>query len=288
MSAGAVGTAGSIEDVEAAPSTVDDTDPTAGGTGGFLQVRLLLARNLREGLRNPVLAYALPIVIPLTMLILVAKTLYRVTELPGFPTTNYAEWMTPAILMLTAMTGVGYAATSLVIDIQSGFLDRLRLLDAKPSSLLVSRLLFDVVRVLPAGTALFITGVILGMDVNEGVVGLLLLFGLLVLWAAAYGGLYFVVALATRNAQAPLALAPLFLPLQFLSTQFVPENLLPRWVQIASAWNPFTYQVDAARSLITGPLDAEPLLKAVAVSVGLLLVTQAAARHFFVKAVDPA
>ena len=62
---------------------------------------------------------------------LVAKTLYRVTDLPGFPTDNYAEWMTPAI-MLTAMTGVGYAATSLVIDIQSGFLDRLRLLDVRP------------------------------------------------------------------------------------------------------------------------------------------------------------
>src|SRR5262245_62154203 len=101
-------------------------------------LRLLLVRNLREGIRNPVLAYALPIILPLAVLVLVAKTLYRVTELPGFPTTNYAEWMSPAILMLTAMTGVGYAATSLVIDIQSGFLDRLRLLDAKPVVLLLS------------------------------------------------------------------------------------------------------------------------------------------------------
>jgi ABC-2 type transport system permease protein len=250
------------------------------------QVRILLARNLREGLRNPVLAYGLPVVIPLTMFVLVAKTLYRVTDLPGFTTTNYAEWMAPAILMLSAMTGVGYAATSLVVDIQSGFLDRLRLLGAKPSSLLTSRLLFDVVRVLPAGAALFLTGVALGTDVNEGVVGVVLLFGLLVLWAAAYGGLYFVVALASRNAQAPLALAPLFLPLQFLSTQFVPEGLLPRWVQIVSAWNPFTYMVDAARSLVTGPLDAEPLLKAMAVAVGLLVVTQLGARHYFARAVE--
>ncbi|HVM05080.1 MAG TPA: ABC transporter permease [Acidimicrobiales bacterium] len=255
-------------------------------SAGPAQVRILLARNLREGVRNPVLAYGLPVVIPLTMFVLVAKTLYRVTELPGFPTTNYAEWMSPAILMLTAMTGVGYAATSLVIDIQSGFLDRLRLLGAEPSSLLVSRLLFDVVRVLPAGAALFVTGVVLGTDVNEGAVGVVLLFGLLLLWAAAYGGLYFVIALATRNAQAPLALAPLFLPLQFLSTQFVPESLLPRWVQIVSAWNPFTYMVDAARALVTGPLEAEPLLKALGVGVALLVVTQLAARHYFARAVE--
>ncbi|MFN2505724.1 MAG: ABC transporter permease [Acidimicrobiales bacterium] len=248
-------------------------------------MRLLLVRNLREGIRNPVLAYGLPVVIPLTLLVLVAKTLSRVTDLPGFPTQNYAEFMTPAIIMLTAMTGVGYAATSLVIDIQSGFLDRLRLLDAKPSSLLLSRLLFDVVRVLPAGAALLLLGMMMGTDINEGVFGIALLFALLILWAAAYGGLYFVIALATRNAQAPLALAPLFLPLQFLSTQFVPESILPGWVQGASRWNPFTYMVDAARALTTGPFDGAALGRAVAVGLALLLVTQLGSRWAFSRAV---
>jgi len=240
----------------------------------FAQVRLLLFRNLREGRRNPVLAYALPVIIPLAVLVLVAKTLYRVTDLPGFPTHNYAEWMTPAIIMLTAMTGVGYAATSLVIDIQSGFLDRLRLLDVRPPALLLSRVLFDVVRVVPAGAALLVVGLLLGMDLREGALGVVLLFGLLVLWAVAYGGLYFVVALTTGNAQAPLALAPLFLPLQFISTQFVPRTLLPGWTQAVAAWNPFTYMVDASRALTTGPLTVAPVAKAVAVAVVMLVVTQ--------------
>jgi ABC-2 type transporter len=104
--------------------------------------------------------------------------------------------------------------------------------------------------------------------------------------AAGYGGLYFVVALATRNAQAPLALAPLFLPLQFLSTQFVPEELLPRWVQTAAAWNPFTYMVDAARAATTGPLTFAPVGKAVLVGAAMLVVTQVAARWAFSRAVD--
>ncbi len=249
------------------------------------QVRLLLFRNVREGARNPVLAYALPVIIPLAVLVLVAKTLYRVTDLPGFPTRNYAEWMTPAIIMLTAMTGVGYAATSLVIDIQSGFLDRLRLLDVRPPALLLSRVLFDVVRVVPAGTVLLGVGLLLGLDINEGVGGVLLLFGLLVVWAGAYGGLYFVVALSTGNAQAPLALAPLFLPLQFLSTQFVPLSLLPGWVQAIAAWNPFTYMVDASRALTTGPLTFAPVAKAFAVALAMLAVTQALSLRAYKRAV---
>lgn len=249
------------------------------------QVGLLVARNLREGLRNPVLAYGLPVVIPLALLVLVAETLSRVTELPGFPTDDYAEWMTPPIIMLTAMTGVGYAATSLMLDIQSGFLDRLRLLDAEPASLLLSRLMFDVVRVLPGGVILLGAGALLGTGINEGALGVALLFVLLALWAAAYGGLYFVVALAARNAQAPLALAPLFLPLQFLSTQFIPEVVLPAWVRTAAAWNPFTYMVDAARALITGPLTAAPVVRAFAVGLVMLLLTQLACRYLFVRAV---
>jgi ABC-2 type transport system permease protein len=249
------------------------------------QIRLLVVRNLREGARNPVLAYGLPIVIPLAVLVLVAKTLARVTDLPGFPTKNYAEWMTPAIIMLTAMTGVGYAATSLVVDIQSGFLDRLRLLDARPASLLLSRVLFDVVRVLPGGAVLLVVGQLLGTHLNEGVLGIALLFGLLTLWAAAYGGLYFVVALTTRNAQAPLALAPLFLPVQFMSTQFFPKPLLPGWVQAAARWNPFTYMIDAARALTTGPLTAPPVARALAVSLVVLLVTQLLSLRAFAKAV---
>jgi ABC-2 type transport system permease protein len=231
------------------------------------QLRLLLVRNLREGVRNPVLAYGLPVVIPLSVLILVSETLLRVTDLPGFPTNNYAEWMTPAIIMVSAMTGVGYSATSLIVDIQSGFLDRLRLLDARPSALLVA-------------------GVALGASLNEGVLGALMLFALLALWAAAYGGLYFVVALTTRNAQAPLALAPLFLPLQFLSTQFVPASLLPSWVRTTAEWNPFNYMIAAARALTTGPLTARPVIEAVAVALGVLVVTMVISLRAFSRAVN--
>lgn len=249
------------------------------------QVRLLILRNLREGVRNPVLAYGIPVIIPLAVLVLVAKTLSAVTSLPGFPTDNYAEWMTPPIIMLTAMTGVGYAATGLMVDIGSGFIDRLRLLDAHPAALLTSRMLFDVFRVLPAGGVLLGVGAVMGTDVNEGLRGVLVLFGLLTVWAVAYGGLFFLVALSTRNAQAPLALAPLFLPLQFLSTQFVPEVVLPGWARTAAAWNPFAYMVDASRVLVTGPYAAEPVARAFAVALLMLLLTLVASHHLFARAV---
>lgn len=238
------------------------------------QVRLLLVRNAREGLRNPVLAYGVPVIIPLAILLLVSTTLARVTILPGYPTANYAEWMTPAIVMLSATTGVGYAATGLVIDLQSGFADRLRLLETRPISWLLSRLLFDIGRVLPAGAALLALGALLGARIKGGVLGLAVLFVLLTLWAAAYGGLFFVLALFTRKPQAPLALAPMFLPLSFLSTQYAPSRVLPDWVHSVARWNPFAYMVDAARALISGPSEVGPVVRAFSVALIMVGLTQ--------------
>ena len=50
-------------------------------------------------------------------------------------------------------------------------------------------------------------------------------------------------------------------------------------------WSPRLGQT-AARALLTGPLTAEPILKAVAVGVGMLVVTQLASRRAFARAVD--
>ncbi len=249
------------------------------------QLRLLLVRNLREGARNPMMAYVVPTVIPLTILVLVGTTLARATELPGYPTSNYVEWITPATIMLTAMTSVGYAATSLVIDIQSGFVDRLRLLDARPEAVLLSRVLFDVVRVLPAGAVVLVVGVVKGTATNVGPAGIVAMFGLLTMWGAAYGGFYYVIALASGNPQAPLAMVAVAFPLAFLSTLFAPESLLPGWFHAVSIWNPYHYMVEASRVLITGPFSVAPVARAFVVALGFLLVTMLASLHGFSRAV---
>ena len=248
---------------------------------------MLLVRNLRESLRNPLMAFGLPVAVPIVALLLVATTLLQVTYLPGFPTNNYAEWLTPPAIMCTAMSAAGYAATSLVIDIQSGFLDRLRLLDARPRAVIVSRVLFDVLRVVPSGAAVLIVGVLLGTRVNEGVMGIVALFALLVLWTVAYGGLFFVVALRTRNPLAPIALLPIAIPMQFLSTQYAPRSLLP-----IVGWDRFQLeplQLHGRRQPgpSFGPFSVEVVARAAAVGTVLLVITLVASLRAFSHAVDP-
>jgi ABC-2 type transport system permease protein len=56
-------------------------------------------------------------------------------DLPGFPAGSYLGWMTPAVVLMAAMFGAGHSALGLVRDLQTGFLDRLRLLPIRPAAL---------------------------------------------------------------------------------------------------------------------------------------------------------
>src|SRR2546429_4069761 len=112
---------------------------------------LLFWRGLKVALRTPLTAFVFPAVFPLLTMIFVAQSTKRLTSLPLFPDHPYIAYLAPGTLLLVPMIGAGYAATGLVIDLNSGFLDRLRLLPTRPSAIIFAKLLFEAIRVLPAG-----------------------------------------------------------------------------------------------------------------------------------------
>jgi hypothetical protein len=115
------------------------------------QTRLVFGRSLRAGLREPALAFVFPVAFPLLIIGLFSQVYARVADLPGFPSGSYLGWMTPAVVLMAAMFGAGHSALGLVRDLQTGFLDRLRLLPVHPAAFVLGRLGFDVARVTVAG-----------------------------------------------------------------------------------------------------------------------------------------
>ncbi|MFN2555788.1 MAG: ABC transporter permease [Nitriliruptorales bacterium] len=235
---------------------------------------LLSARAFREGVRNPVVAFLFPTVFPLFMIWLTSESFREIVNLPGFPITPYSAYIAPAIVLLAAMMGAGSGATSLILDAQTGFLDRLRLLPIRPAAILLGRLVFDAVRVLPAGIAVILVSLALDARLDHGVTGALAVLGLLMLWSVAYNGVFYLVALVTRNAQAPIAVIPMFMPLMFLSTAFLPEQYLPAWIRTAAEWNPYDLLIRAARPFMTGEPTWEPVAEGLAAAIVVLLISQ--------------
>lgn len=237
----------------------------------------LLGRSLREGVRSPVIAFLFPVLFPLFVLTLVASSYERMAFIPGFPVEPYTAYMAPGMLLFTGMMGSGYSATALILDQQTGFLDRLRLQPVRPLAVLLSRLAFDAVRVIPAVAVVLAVSVLLGARLDQGVPGVLAVVVICSAWSVAYGGLFYIVALRTGNPQAPLAMAPLSVILIFSSPAAAPAYLLPGWLQAVASWNPFTYVIEGVRAVMTGPLDGSTqaaLGLAALILVGMTILTQ--------------
>jgi ABC-2 type transport system permease protein len=236
---------------------------------------LLFWRGLRAGLRSPVTAFGFPIIFPLLAMVLVSQLFGQITKLPAFPDPSYIAYVAPGTLLLVPMMGAGYAATGLVIDAHTGFLDRIRLLSARSAAAVLAKLLFEAVRVLPAGAVVMGVSVAMGAHLDHGAVSVAGVLGLIVLWSMAYSGLFYLIGLRTLSAQAPIALLPLCLPVLFCSTALMPRTLLPAWMRTASDWNPFTYLVAGARTLMDhGPIDGGTVGKAVLIAAAVLVITQ--------------
>lgn len=245
------------------------------------QTWLVFGRSLRAGLREPALAFVFPLAFPLLIIGLFSQVYSRVADLPGFPGGSYLGWMTPAVVLMAAMFGAGHSALGLVRDLQTGFLDRLRLLPIRPAALMLGRLGFDMARVTAAGLGVLAVAVALGAPLRGGPLAVIAIAALLAGWALGYAGLYYVVGLRARSPEALTALVPLFLPISLLSTAYVPAGLLPGWVQAAAAANPYSHVVDSVRAAMAGTLDAGQLVAGVAAVAAAVTLTQlAAARRF--------
>jgi ABC-2 type transport system permease protein len=236
---------------------------------------LLLRRGLTVSLRAPVSAFIFPVAFPLLTMIFVSQLTARITSLPIFPYHPYIAYLAPGTLLLVPMIGAGYAATGLVVDANSGFLDRIRLLPTRTAAILLAKLAFEAIRVLPAGIIMLAVSVALGADADHGLVTVFGVLGLIVVWSMAYSGLFYFVGLRTLSAQAPIALLPLALPVLFSSTALVPPALMPGWLSTVANWNPYSYLVGGARTLMIGtPVDLAAIGKAVAVAAAILVITQ--------------
>jgi ABC-2 type transport system permease protein len=272
--------------ISSSAPVIDIEAPRGTGRSTVATVRMLLHRNIREAMRSPVIAFLFPVLFPLFAETLVASAYARVSSLQSFPVHPYTAYMAPGMMLLAGMMGSGYSATALVLDVQTGFLQRMRLLDVRPSAILLSRVLFDALRVLPAAVVVLLVGLSLGARLESGfasVVGLLVMCSM---WSVAYGGLFYIVALSTWNPQAPLAMSPLFILLMFTSTAAMPTSLQPDWLATLARYNPFTHVTEGARALMTGPMDSGTLLLAGVVLVVGIVVTQAFVIPMFRRAVE--
>ena len=234
--------------------------PVHAKRAGFLgDVMSLGGRALRSIPRDP--ESIIPaLIVPVFFFAVNVGALQDIAErIPGI---DYKAFQLP-VAILFAVTGVT-RANILVMDIQGGYFDRLALTPVNRLAMLLGFMVADLVLVMSLSIPVIILGFAVGVRFETGILGLLVFLGIGGLWAIAYNGFPYAVALKTGNPAAVNSSFLLFLPVTFLTTVFVPKEALTGWMAQIVSFNPVTYLLEGMRSLIVVGWDLGAILGALA------------------------
>jgi ABC-2 type transport system permease protein len=246
------------------------------------QLLLLARRALVQFPRNPVLLGFS--VMPVLMMYLVFGGLFEgVSELPGFPTDNYFEYLAPTAILLATVPGIGNAGVALAADFQSGYFHKLLTTPTSVGTLMLGRLLGDCLRLAVQAALVLLLAVALGAHVETGLLGAMLMIALgTLLGIVTFGALSANLAIRTRDAAAvqavqPMAFLLIFLTSAYQTTDHIDSAVLRTIIEL----NPAEHVLRPMRELMLSGYDWGDIATALLVIVGLgLLVLPLTARNY--------
>jgi ABC-2 type transport system permease protein len=257
----------------------------------FSEVRGIAGRWIRKTLRRPPFLF-FSLVQPIVWFVLFTAAFSKIADIPGFVastgTTSYLTFFSGAVIIQTVLASAMQSGVGFVTDMESGFLDKLKVAPIHRSSILLGKLLSDGARILLQTTVILVLAVALGVGIATGLIGLVLLFGIALAFGIAWSGISTFIALTTRNSESTLMISLLTtFPLLFLSTAVMPKPLLSDRVQSIAVYNPITYIADGLHQLIIVPaLDWSVVGFAFLIIVAVGFVTLSATTVMFRRAVS--
>lgn len=233
----------------------------------------LTGRSLRILRREP--AYlAFTLAQPMVWLLLFSQLFERVVEVPGFGDVSYITYLTPGVVVMTAIMSANWAGTSFVEDMGRGVMDRNLTSPVSRGALVNGILSYQAVITLVQSLIVLGVGLLLGARFDGGVVGVLVVLVVAVLLAVFFAALSAAMALLLRSQEALIGISVfLALPMTFVSSVLMAPALLPGWIGTVAQYNPVDWAAVASREALFGSTDWSVVLGRGGLLVALAIVT---------------
>ena len=125
------------------------------------QTLYLCGRVLRNLSRQPIWI-AVMVVQPMFWLLLYSQLFRRITELPGFGTTSYIDYLTPGVAIMTAFFSGSWAGMGMIEDLDRGVLERFLATPASRGAIVFGRILESAIVATLQALLILLTGIFLG------------------------------------------------------------------------------------------------------------------------------
>jgi ABC-2 type transport system permease protein len=215
----------------------------------------MLRRNLLHARRYPSLTLNLlltPVVLLLLFVYVFGDVMSAGINGGHADRSDYAAYLVPGILFLTAaMTSLG-TAVSVATDMTEGIMARFRTMAISRASVLIGHVIGSVIQTLMALALVLGIGVAIGFRPDAtpvewiAALGLMALVSLGLTWIAVGLGLVSPNAEGASNMGYPLVMLP------FLSSAFVPVDAMPGWFRWFAEYQPFSPAIETLRGLLLG------------------------------------
>ncbi|HZB35287.1 MAG TPA: ABC transporter permease [Gaiellaceae bacterium] len=236
------------------------------------QVLHLARRSVIRTLRQPA-NWITPLVFPVALMAVNTGGLDAATNLPGFPSDSFLAFFLAFPFIQGALFATVNAGVDLARDIQTGFLNRLSLTPMQGAALLVGHLGGVIAMGFLQALWYLAVGLAIGVRLESGVLGALVIFVLAVLIVLAFGSFGALAALRTGSTEAVHSLFPVFFVFLFISSMNLPRNLIETdWFRIAASLNPVSYLIEAIRSLVIVGWDGQALALGFGFTIALAIL----------------
>jgi ABC-2 type transport system permease protein len=215
----------------------------------------MLRRNLKHAVRYPVLTLmvaGIPVVMLLLFVFVFGNTLGAGLGGVSGGRAEYAEFLTPGILVLAIASAAQGTAISVAMDMTEGIIARFRTMSIARASVLTGHVVGAVIQTLIGLVFVVVVALLVGFRPDATVVEWLAATGLLVLASFALSWLSVAMGLAAKTVEGASNLPMPLILLPFLGSGFVPTESMPPGLRWFAEYQPFTPIIDTLRGLLTG------------------------------------
>ena len=247
-------------------------------TAPLTDSRIMLRRNLKHILRNPVTIFnaALMPVVLMLLLVYVFGSAFNVGE-------HYVEYATPGLILLAISYGLSATAVSVNSDMTKGIINRFKVMNVSRGAVLNGHVVATMLSCLIATAVVIGMAFALGFRSSASPLDWLGVIGIIVATAFAAAWLTVALGIAAKTPEsAGLTVIPLIL-LPFLSSAIVPADKMGQGVRQFAEYQPFTPIIESLRGLLAGAPSGGYTAAALAWCAGIALVGYLWARATFNK-----
>ena len=176
------------------------------------------------------------------------------------------------VAIIFAVTGISRAVL-LVLDIQSGYFDRLAMTPVRRLALLLGLMVADVALVIALSVPVLIMGFAVGVRFETGLPGVIVFVAIAAFWSLVFAGFPYAIALKTGNPAAVNTSFIIFLPFVFLTPVFIPLEAMTGWMATLATYNPVTYLLGSLRSIVSVGWEMDEIAKGLISIVGVGVIS---------------